>query len=158
VALTATQQREVDRLDALIVEGEADLAFLRELRAQVLKVAGLAAPEPATGEQEAADARRVQSERLRAAKRRRKGLKPLLKDVMGDYHVRDVDQIIEAVKILQVYSEGDFPPRLSFTNRLRDLVMDGYLENPSRGVYRRAPMNGEPGHELKISEGAARSS
>jgi hypothetical protein len=68
--------------------------------------------------------------------RRRRGrtsLKAVLADVMADGQRRDLDAILEAVAESGVFEEP--PKRVSFTNRLNDLIREGYLYSPKRGEY-----------------------
>jgi hypothetical protein len=79
------------------------------------------------------------------------GLKAILAEVMEDGQRRDVEAVIKAV------DEGGFydalPKRVSFTNRLHDLVTDGYLLQIKRGVYERASANGSADAESLTAEG-----
>lgn len=71
-----------------------------------------------------------ESPRLRASRPR--SMPVFLRALMADGHRRTVDEIIDASRA----EFGDeLPKRISFTNRLNELVHSGYLHRVRRGVY-----------------------
>lgn len=125
---------EIKRYRTLLAENEADHKVLTRLLNALIE------DEPARlPVREPSPAAKSFRDHIRAMDQGHIGLKRVIAVLMSDGTLRDVDEVMDEVVRRNPNAK---PKRVSVTNRLGDLVKEGYLSSPKRGLYELASTNG----------------
>jgi multidrug resistance efflux pump len=141
---------ELEAAEARLREAEADVFSLNQivagLEARIARLKNEADTPAESGEPEPPSGAAPQP------RRKRRGLKKVLRAMMADGETRTVDEVLAALAEHESFRD-DLPHRNSLVNRLWELVSEGYLESIDKGVYRRrTPQNGRVPEGLELAQ------